>query len=107
MESQSIDFIKESTGISAASFSKQTELLTNPYFSVYRNPKTSRDRWKTEISEENRRQIIEIVSESKIFQMGNATRLMEPIKNKLFKNKELLSECSFIKPCYDFDPCNH
>ena len=70
MESQSIDFINESTGISAASFSKQTELLTNPYFSVYRNPKTSRDRWKTEISEENRRQIIEIVSESKIFQMG-------------------------------------
>ena len=70
MESQSIDFIKESTGMSADSTSKRTELLTNPYFSVYRNPKIARDRWKTEISDENRREIIEIVSESQIFQMG-------------------------------------
>ena len=66
MTQQTIDFIEESTQKSSSSRIKRGEIGINSYFSVFKNPQNSRDRWKTTMSSEDRIKVMNIVRESQL-----------------------------------------
>ena len=70
MTPESAAFIDESTRNSPSSRIKRGEVGINPYFSVFRDPKTARDRWKEEMSTEDRNRVMEIVKDSEAFAFG-------------------------------------
>lgn len=70
MTSESIAFIEESTQSSSSSRIKSGEVGIDPYFSVFRDPKISRDRWKEEMSPEDQTRVRKVVEDSKAFAIG-------------------------------------
>lgn len=42
----------------------------NKYFTIFRDPKVARDRWKEEMSSEDRMRVMEIVKDSPEFKFG-------------------------------------
>ena len=56
---------------------KYGEIGIRAYFSVFRNPKKSRDAWKEKMPAEERKQVLEIVRDSKAFEIGLATGLWD------------------------------
>ena len=68
MTQESIAFIKESTQNSSRSRIKRGEVGVKSYFTVFRDPKVSRDRWKTEMSQEDRMKVMKIVQQSNVFE---------------------------------------
>ena len=49
---------------------KRGELGINPYFSIFRDPTASRDKWKTTMSPEQKNEVLEIVKDSPVFLEG-------------------------------------
>ena len=70
MSEESVAFIEESTQKSLTSAIKRGEVNMNQYFTVFRDPKVSRDRWKEEMSEEDRMRVMQIVKDSPEFALG-------------------------------------
>lgn len=70
MPEESVAFIEESTQKSLTSAIKRGEVNMNQYFTVFRDPKVSRDRWKEEMSEEDRMRVMQIVKDSPEFALG-------------------------------------
>jgi len=56
---------------------KYGEIGIGAYFSVFRNPKKSRDSWKENLPAEERKQVLAIVRDSKAFALGAATGLWD------------------------------
>lgn len=76
---QSIDFIDASIrgDNSRRTRMKYGEIGINPYFSVFRNPKVSRDAWKEKMPAEERQQVLAIVRDSKAYAFGAQSNLWE------------------------------
>ena len=70
MPEESIAFIEESTNKSLTSAIKRGEVSMNQYFTVFRDPKVARDRWKEEMSKEDRMRVMQIVRDSQEFALG-------------------------------------
>ncbi|NET57408.1 MAG: sulfotransferase [Symploca sp. SIO2E6] len=70
MAQESVSFIKESTTTSPVSRMKRGEIGINQYFTVFRDPKISRDRWQKEMSQEDQEGVMEIVKNSPAFAIG-------------------------------------
>ncbi|MDJ0687656.1 MAG: hypothetical protein QNJ41_04020 [Xenococcaceae cyanobacterium MO_188.B32] len=70
MPEESVAFIEESTKKSLTSAIKRGEVNMNQYFTVFRDPKVSRDRWKEEMSKEDRIRVMQIVKDSPEFSLG-------------------------------------
>ncbi|MBE9047211.1 sulfotransferase domain-containing protein [Pleurocapsales cyanobacterium LEGE 10410] len=70
MTPESAAFIEESTNNSSSSRIKRGEVGINSYFTVFRDPKIARDRWKKEMSQEDRTRVMEIVQDSIAFSFG-------------------------------------
>ncbi|NES83470.1 MAG: sulfotransferase [Moorea sp. SIO2B7] len=70
MAQESISFIEKSTSQSLKSQIKGGELGVNKYFTVYRDSKVSRDRWKKEMSEEDQKLVMKIVKNTEVFAIG-------------------------------------
>lgn len=49
---------------------KTGQIWTNSYFSVFRKPQSSRDSWKEKLSREEIEQILEIVQDTKVYNMA-------------------------------------
>ena len=70
MPEESVAFIEESTQKSLKSAIKRGEVNMNQYFTVFREPKISRDRWKEEMSQEDQMRVMQIVQNSQEFALG-------------------------------------
>ena len=72
MAQQSIAVIEESTKVQSKLVKKikRGEVGINPYFTVFRNPQVSRDRWKTEMPKEDQMRVMEIVKDTEVFAIG-------------------------------------
>ena len=70
MPEESVAFIEESTQKSLTSAIKRGEVNMNQYFTVFRDPKIARDRWKEEMSPEDRTRVMQIVKDSPEFALG-------------------------------------
>lgn len=70
MSEESVAFIEESTQKSLSSAIKRGEVKMNQYFTVFRDPKVSRDRWKEEMSPEEQMRVMQIVQDSPEFALG-------------------------------------
>ncbi|MEO1689951.1 MAG: sulfotransferase [Cyanobacteria bacterium J06631_6] len=80
MTQKSVEFIAESTNTSSSSSPssvKRGELGINSYFTVFRDPQKSRDRWKTEMPKEDQQRVKEIVADSEVFRFGVEKRLWD------------------------------
>lgn len=70
MHQQSIDFLEQSRTSSNASRVKSGEIGINEYFTVFRDSQKSRERWKTDLSEDDQSRIMNIVKSSDAFLVG-------------------------------------
>lgn len=70
MPEEAIAFIEESSQKSLTSAIKRGEVSMNKYFTVFRDPKVARDRWKEEMSPEDRMRVMDIVKDSPEFALG-------------------------------------
>ncbi|NEP08673.1 MAG: sulfotransferase [Symploca sp. SIO2C1] len=70
MAQESVSFIEESTSTSSAPRMKRGEIGINQYFTVFRDSKVSRDRWKQEMSTEDQQRVMKIVKNSPVFALA-------------------------------------
>lgn len=70
MPAESVAFIEESTNKSLTSAIKRGEVNMNQYFTIFRDPKVARDRWKEEMSKEDQMRVMKIVQDSQEFAIG-------------------------------------
>ena len=75
MTSQCLEFIEQSSQSSMSSKIKRGEIGINQYFSVFRNSRSSRERWKQEFSAEDTQRVMRIIQNSKGYALGAATGL--------------------------------
>ncbi len=67
---ESKNFLEETTqGTSNGNRNRYEGNFINPYFSVFRDPKVSRDKWKTQLSSEQQKGIMAIVEKTAAFQL--------------------------------------
>jgi hypothetical protein len=64
------DFIGASSDPNFASRGRRSEVGTNKYFSVFRDPLVAMDSWKEALSAEQRLEVLEIVRDSPVFERG-------------------------------------
>ena len=65
-----VSFIEDSTHTTNDLRQKRGEIGINPYFSVFRNSRSVCDKWKEEMPAEDRARVMQIVGDSKAFQMA-------------------------------------
>ncbi|MGK7938517.1 MAG: sulfotransferase domain-containing protein [Xenococcaceae cyanobacterium] len=70
MPAESVAFIEESSNKSLTSAIKRGEVNMNQYFTIFRDTKAARDRWKEEMSEEDQMRVMQIVKDSPEFALG-------------------------------------
>ena len=70
MPEESVAFIEESSNKSLTSAIKRGEVNMNQDFTIFRDPKAARDRWKEEMSEEDQMRVMQIVKDSPEFALG-------------------------------------
>lgn len=64
------DFIGASSDPNYQSRGRRSEIGTNKYFSVFRDPLVAMNSWKTALSAEQRMEVLEIVRDSPVFEQG-------------------------------------
>lgn len=70
MPEEAIAFIEESSNKSLKSAIKRGQVNMNKYFTIFRDRKVARDRWKEEMSPEDQMRVMEIVKDSPEFSFG-------------------------------------
>ncbi|WP_124975536.1 sulfotransferase domain-containing protein [Aphanothece sacrum] len=70
LHQKTIDFIEKSTSSSPKQSLIKEFGMINKYFTIYRDSKQVRDKWKDKMSEEDQNTVREIVQSSKCFQKG-------------------------------------
>ena len=71
MSEQTNEFLIQSTNPNASGKGRQGEKGINRYFTVYRDPKVSRDKWKNQLSREDREGVFEVVRDSPAYALGS------------------------------------
>jgi hypothetical protein len=68
MHTNTEDFISASSSSEGSARREHGEAVVNDYFSVFRDPMQSMNKWKTQLTEQEQAEITEVVGDSEVFQ---------------------------------------